>query len=322
MIWLGFRQQRTETLVAGAVLLLLAALFIPAGVHLASFYAQDNVAHCLAHKSPACAQTLSDFGGRAGVLRSVMPWLTLLPGMLGVALAAPLVLDLENGTYRLAWTQSITRVRWIAIRFSLAIATALAVGGLLALLFTWYREPLDKVFGRFDGSSGFDLEGIVPIAYVLFALGLALAVGVAWRRTAPAVITSFLAYVATRLFVDGWLRQRFVTPLSRTWSISASGPAPRSLDNAWVLYSGLSDRAGHPFSGGYAVLQACGRVVYKGSKALNAHCLARHGAGFNTAVYQPASRFWEFQGIETALFAGLAILLLGLAVALLLRRPA
>ena len=39
-------------------------------------------------------------------------------------------------------------------------------------------------------------------------------------------------------------------------------------------------------------------------------CLAKHGAGYNHAVYQPASRFWLFQGIETALFGGVALALI------------
>jgi hypothetical protein len=310
VIWLGWRQQRTETAISAAIVVLLAALLVPAGLHVASFYAHDGVARCLNHKTQACAQTLADFGSRAGILRSVMPWMTLLPGMVGVALAAPIVLDLEAGTYRLAWTQSITRGRWVATRFALAIATSLAVAGLLAVLLTWYRGPLDKVFGRFDGSSGFDLEGIVPLGYVLFALGLGLAVGAVWRRTAPAVIASFLGYVACRLFVDGWLRQRFVAPLSATWSIKGRGP---NLNNAWVLSSGLSDRAGHLFNGNFAALQACGRIGYRGDKLLNANCLARHGAGFSHAVWQPDSRFWEFQGIETALFGGIALLLIAFA---------
>jgi hypothetical protein len=295
---------------------LLAALFVPAGLHLASFYDHGGVAHCIAgHKNPACAQTLAEFGSRAGILRSVVPWLTLLPGMIGVALAAPIVLDLEAGTYRLAWTQSVTRGRWIATRISFGIVMALAAAGLLAVLFSWYRGPLDKVFGRFDGTS-FDLEGIVPLGYVLFALGLGLAIGVVWRRTAPAVIASFLAYVACRLFVDGWLRQRFVAPLSATWSINARGP---NLNNDWVLSSGVSDRAGHLFGGDFAALQACGRVAFKGAKVLNAKCLARHGAGYNHAVWQPDSRFWEFQGIESTLFAGAGLLLIAFAAWRLLR---
>jgi len=319
VIWLGWRQQRTEAVITAALVALLAAVLVPTGLHLASFYDHDAVARCINHKSPACAQTLSDFGSHAGILRSLMPWFTLLPGLIGVALAAPIILDLENGTFRLAWTQSITRGRWIATRFSLAVATSLAAGGLIAILFTWYRTPLDKVYGRFDGSSGFDVEGIVPLAYVLFALAVALAVGVAWRRTAPAVITAFLAYVAARLFVDGWLRQRFEKPLTATWPVQAHGP---NLDSAWVLSSGLSDRAGHPFHGGFGALQSCARTGTKGINGLDPRCLARHGAGYNHAVYQPASRFWDFQGIETALFAGVALALLAFAAWWLQRRTA
>jgi hypothetical protein len=319
VIWLGWRQQRTETLITAAILALLAALLVPKGIQLASYYDHNSIARCLSHKNPACAQTLSEFGGKAGILRSLMPWFTLLPGLIGVALAAPILLDLESGTFRLAWTQSITRGRWIATRFSLAVVTSLAAGGLLALLFTWYRRPLDSVYSRWDGSSGFDVEGLVPIGYVLFALGLAVAVGVVWRRTAPSVVVAFLAYVASRLFVDGWLRQRYVTPLSATWRLNARGP---TLDNAWVLSSGLSDRSGHPFNGGFGVLQACGRVAYRGSKVLNSQCLASHGAGYNSAVWQPANRFWEFQGIETALFGGIALVLLAFSAWWLRRRTA
>jgi len=309
VIWLSWRQQRTEAVLSAAMVVLLAALFIPAGIHLASYYDHHGVARCISGKTLACGETLAAFGDRAGILRSVVPWLTLLPGLIGVALAAPIILDLEGGTYRLAWTQSVTRGRWIATRLGLSIFTALAAAGLLAVLFTWYRRPLDHVFGRFDGTS-FDLEGTVSLGYVLFALGLGLAIGVLWRRTAPAVIASFLAYVACRLFVDGWLRQRFVTPLSATWKGNAPGP---NLNTDWVLSSGISDRAGHLFAGNFQILQACGRVGARGTKALNGQCLARHGAGYNHAVWQPASRFWEFQGIETALFAGVGLLLIAFA---------
>jgi hypothetical protein len=42
----------------------------------------------------------------------------------------------------------------------------------------------------------------------------------------------------------------------------------------------------------------------------------------NTDVFQSASRFWLFQGIEAALFGGLAIALLGLAIWWVRRRLA
>src|SRR5262249_295578 len=169
-----------------------------------------------------------------------MAWFTLLPGLIGIALAAPVLIDLESGTFRLAWTQSITRGRWIANRLTLAVVTALAAGGILSLLCKWYRAPLDRVYGRLDGPSSYLLQGTVPLSYVLFALALTLAVGVIWRRTAPAMIASFVGFVAIRLFDDGWLRQRFLTPVSATWNIDARGP---QINRSWVLSTGMSDRA-------------------------------------------------------------------------------
>ena len=43
-------------------------------------------------------------------------------------------------------------------------------------------------------------------------------------------------------------------------------------------------------------------------KLLDSACLARHGiVEYATAVYQPASRFWLFQGIEAGIFLALAL---------------
>lgn len=309
MTWLSWRQQRTESLLTVALLALLAALFVPAALHLSSAYAHDHVGACLDRRTQACSEAIGSFGAQAGALRSALGWFNLLPGLIGVALAAPLVLDLESGTVAFAWTQSVTRARWLGTRLGLAVATALAAGGAYSLLLGWYRAPLDRVFGRFSDGA-FDVQGTVPVAYVLFALGAGLAVGVVWRRTAPAMVVSFLAYFAGRAFVDMWLRGRLLTPVSATWGPNAHGPA---LRRAWVLSEGPSDRAGHPFSGSFKVLQECTRTVGGRFKSLDPACMARHGAGYTHAVYQPASRFWEFQGIETALFGGVALLLVAFA---------
>jgi hypothetical protein len=243
----------------------------------------------------------------------VTGWINLLLGLVGVALAAPLVLDLEHGTATFAWTQGVTRARWLATRLGIAVLTALLAGGAYTLLLGWYRTPMDKVFGHFDA---FDVEGIVPLSYVLFALGLGLALGAVWKRTAPAMVVAFLAYFGGRIFVDSWLRRHFVTPLTATWG-GPKSPGP-NLRRAWVIWQGPSDRAGHVFTGSYQKLDECARLV-NGNKTLDPRCMTRIGAAFNHAVYQPASRFWEFQGIEFALFGGLALLLIAFAAWRVLR---
>lgn len=313
MIWLSWRQQRLETLITAAILALLAAAFVPAGIHVASLFAHQDIARCIGRDTPACQAAIVDFGGRSGFARGLLNsgWFNLIPGLIGVALAAPLLLDLEHGTIRLAWTQTVTRRRWLATKLAVMLGTALLAAVAFSVLFTWYQRPLDQVYGRFDN---FDFQGIVPLAYVLFGLGLALAVGVLLRRTAPAIVVGFATYVGARLFVQSWLRQRFVAPLSATWGQGSDSPklfGPHARD--WILSEVPSNRAGHPFAGSSTVLQSCARNLGGGVKGLDPHCLMRHGAGYTHAVWQPASRFWEFQGIETALFGGMALLLVAFA---------
>jgi hypothetical protein len=315
VIWLSWRQQRTETLITAAILTLLTVAFVPAGIHAADLFVQQHVARCIDRHTQACGFAVGNYVLSTGFLRGLLDsgWFNLIPGLIGVALATPILQDLENGTARLAWTQSITRGRWIGTKLGFAAGTSLLAGAAFSVLFTWYEVPFDRIFGRWDK---FDFEWFAPVGYTLFALGLALAIGVLVRRSAAALVVAYGGYVAARLFVQYWLRQRLVTPVSATWGPHASGP---NLSNAWVISQEPSDKAGHPFTGGAQVFQECARSNGQGFKGIDQACMARHGAGFTHAVYQPASRFWEFQGIEFALFTGVALLLIAFAAWRVLR---
>ncbi len=315
MIWLSWRQQRTETVITVAILALLAVGYVPSGIHAAALFDQQHVARCVARQSQACGFAVGNYVLSTGVLRALLDsgWFNLIPGLIGVALATPILQDLENGTVRLAWTQSITRRRWLATKLGFAAGASLIAGAVFSALFTWYEVPFDRIFGHWDK---FDFEWFVPVGYTLFALGLALASGVLLRRSAAALVVAYGAYVAGRLFVELWLRQRLVAPLAATWGPQASGP---NLNQAWVISQVPSDKAGRPFTGGTEVFQECARPNGRGFKGINQICMARHGGGYTHAVYQPASRFWEFQGIEFALFAGVALLLMAFAAWRVLR---
>jgi hypothetical protein len=216
------------------------------------------------------------------------------------------LLELETGTYRLAWTQSITRGRWLVVKLGVTALAAVLAALATSALVTWWRMPLDHLEGRMT-TTVFDFEGTVGVGYVLFALGLSLAVGAVWRRTAPALIAGFAGFAAARIFVQNWLRQRFEAPLTTTWP-ARGGPDPAKLDKAWILQMRPSDRSGHAVAPPLSALHGCEHAAGKGVRIVDPSCLPANL--YNHAVYQPAGRFWLFQGIETALFGGIAVALI------------
>jgi hypothetical protein len=310
MIWLTWRQQRLEALIGGALLGLLAVFLLVTGLDMASAYQRMGVAACLTSHTQACADVIEAFRNQYATLSGLVTWLTLLPLLFGVLLAAPFVLELEQGTYRLIWTQGITRTRWVALKLGLLVAAALLVTLALTALLTWWQTPFVHLDGAFQPRV-FDVEGMVPLAYTVFAVALGLGVGTLLRRTVPAVAISLVGFLALRLGLETWARPTYLPPLV------TSGSQQRS---DWVLGQTLRDRLGHQVNM-IDVLRLCG--VSHGPKVaiISRSCMRQHGFVIVTA-YQPGDRFWLFQGIETAIFLGLAASLLALTVWWVLERVA
>ena len=304
MIWVAWRQQRTESIVLASVLVLLAVLLVPTGLEMASAYHSDGLSACIgATAPPACGNAIQSFTSRFAIFDGLMGWLTLVPGLVGVLLAAPFVLQIESGGYRLDWTQSITRRRWIAGKLGLAVAAALLFALVFVELVTWWRTPYEHLYGRMQ-TTVFDSEGVVVFGYTLFALGLALALGVLWRRAVASLVVAFIGYFVARIFVDTWLRQRLTTPAQRTWRPSAGGGI--TLNRDWVISEYPTDRAGHRIP--VHIVSSC--IGVPGGKACRA---IRVGGGWVHDVYEPASRFWHMQAVELVLYAGVALLLIAFA---------
>ncbi len=306
MIWVGWRQQRVETLIVAAMLVLLAAVAIPAGIHMASVYSHEGLSACSGNTNQAvCGLSVGSFLVRFNSLNLLFTWSSLIPALAALLLAAPFVLDLDNGTYRLYWTQSITRRRWIVTKLLLAVVALIAVTGCLVALATWSRSPIDHLNGRLT-TSVYDIEGIVPFAYALFVFGVAVAIGALWRRAVPALLVAFVVYVVGRSFMDSWLRQRLLSPVTATWlEQNRAGP---NLNQALVINQFASNKTGHRLAlpAGPCIRTSSGPLSH------TSICGQPHPPGthvYMTAVYQPASRFWELQGIEFGIVAGIGVLL-------------
>lgn len=298
MIWLSWRLQRTETFLALGVFALLAAFLVPTGLSMADAYRHYGLGACLSvPDSSHCQDGIGAFRTRFQSLSDTATWFTLLPGLLGVLLAAPFVSDLEHGTYRLGWTQSVTRGRWLLGRLGLPVLTALLASGGLIALFTWWRAPMAQLDGRIENGI-YDTTGTVVIGYTLFALGLALALGAVWRRVAASMTVAFVTYFAVRILVDYKVRDHLVAPVRATWR---GAHQPANFENAHVITMTGSVN-------GHQILAGGG--FFGGGAKLAAPSLAH--AVFH-ATYLPVSDFWPLQLTETALFAGTALLLIGFA---------
>ena len=99
------------------------------------------------------------------------------------------------------------------------------------------------------------------------------------------------------------LRQNFMPPLQAAWNLI--GNNPRILD--WVQKQFLTNSAGSPETES-AVLQLC-PSSFNSLKGGTDACLQANGI-LQVSIYQPASRFWAFQGIESAIFLALTFGLL------------
>jgi hypothetical protein len=309
VIWLSWRQQRLETAMAAALLALAAALLVPLGIHMASVYSSTGASACVAHTASngaGCGSIVDDFRHRFEHAGPIVPWLNFLPGVFGVLFIAPIVLELEQGTFRLSWTQSITRRRWLTVKLATVYGSGLLAALALTMLMTWWREPLDNLQGRMEPNV-FDFEGIVPYAYTVFALSLVFALGVVTRRTIVAFGGGLLSFFAVRIATQTWLREHYLAPIRVIWRPGT--PGPNDLDHAWNILSGPSDAQGHVVPGAGHIFASC----MTAAKQQTERCLSAHHI-FNIAVYQPATRFWLFQGIESTIYVGLAAALLVAAI--------
>jgi hypothetical protein len=312
MTWVGWRQQRLEAVVVAVMLAAVAALLVPTGLTMLSAYHHDGLASCVTGPpGGACDDVVHAFQQRFDRLGNLIAWFTLIPGLFGVLLAAPLINQLEQGTYRLDWTQGITRRRWVTVKLGLAVLSAVVAAGVFIALVTWWRTPLVRIEGRMENSV-YDSEGVVAVGYTLFALGLAVAIGVVWRRAVPALVTAFGLYFAARLVVDTWLRQHLVAPLHVTFPARGNGP---DLNHAWVLSQYPSDAHGHALATEISCPHGAGGACAVPKELLN-------DVQYFHAVYHAASHFWPLQAIECSLFAGAAAALLAFAAWWTIRKVA
>jgi len=217
--------------------------------------------------------------------------ITLASFAVALFAAGPLITrELEDGTARLAWTQSVSPARWLAAKLAVPACFLVLGNSLLAALYhrLWDAHSNLLVAGIQPRALYFSL-GPSTVAAPLLGLALGALIGLAVRRTLPALALSGFAYFLVYAFRGNhWPFQGRYTqpePYSHSWAINTSG--------AKVADPGCySDR----------------------------HCLAAHHIARFGREYLPSPDYWPRQLLETGVLLALTALAVTAAFAVLRRR--
>jgi hypothetical protein len=339
LTWILWRQYRAQAAIAGALLAALAALLVITGVQAASQWHSALAACTASHTCGNLSSTL--FLGSHTVGFLVIMTLGV-PVVVGMLIGAPLLAqEFEAGTSQFAWTQSITRRRWLAAKAGWLLLAAAAVGGVVSSLVTWWSGPNNALQANAFEPGRFDIMGIAPVGYAVFAAALGITAGALLRRTLPAIGLTLAGFIAIRSVIYILVRPHFMTAVTSYFPIGG-GFAPAG--SAWQLAAGFVGANGQAISipqstNGQVIGNAGGIGIPVSSLPASCQSAAGNGpltrATYHAVVscaqahgirgyvtYQPAGRYWAFQGIEAGIFVLLAAALIAVTFAVITRRDA
>ena len=331
MIWLTWRQFRGSAAMMAAALVVLTVVLALTGPDLTSRYAA-GIAGCT--PDDTCDRFFDGFFGENQLLFVAVSFVVLaLPALVGIFWGAPLITrELEAGTHLLVWNQSVTRVRWLAVKLGLIGLAAMAAATASGLAVTWWSAPLDKsavLDLALMAPLVFGARGIVSMGYAAFAVVLGVAVGMLVRRTLPAMALTLAVFVAVQIAMPLLVRPHLMPPVTGTFELGhvngggihvqgQGGPVLIDMEpgvpghaGAWVLSSELLDPSGRVIAGmgeeaPVPVSATSGPCA--GPPNLDACWVEINRLGYRQqATYQPLERFWPFQWIETGIYALLTL---------------
>jgi len=321
--WLRFR---TQAAVAFGALAVLAAILLVTGIRLAHSY-DDIVAACRPHGDCASALSLFPSNGYLTASNAMHPLVVAIPCVLGMFWGAPLAArEFETGTFRLAWTQGVTRTRWLAAKLAVVGAASMAVAGLLSLMVTWWSSPISAAqMGTRLAPGAFSESGIAPVGYAAFAFAVGVTAGLLGRRTLPAMAVTLAVFVGGVWFAFPLaVRPHLLPPAQSTTALNIAsvvaaggdvGGVPGlfvqtqqpDMPGSWILSTRIVTPAGRPASSEPATRACVGDTVT--AKTCDAYLESLHLR--ETVTYQPASRYWPLQWYETGIYLALVLALAG-----------
>ncbi len=328
MTWLVWRQHRVQYLIGAALLVAFAIMIVITGVQVSNQY---HAAQAACAAGQGCRQLGGLFMGSHLVGFLVIATLGT-PLLVGLFWGAPLVAaEAEAGTTQFAWMQSVTRKRWLAVKIGWMLLAAAIWGGVISALVTWWASPTNAEELNQFNPGRFDLMYLVPVAYSLFAVALGIAAGALLRRVLPAIAVTLAGFIAVRVVIVFWLRSHYMSAVTASYNL-LSNFTPKGA--YWRIASGVIGPNGQqlpqpnnmPYFDGIPrtyLPGACSEMTGPNAPNNPTPACTQALSHFHWSLtYQPADRFWAFQGIETGIFLVLAAALIAVTAVTLLRRDA
>ena len=167
----------------------------------------------------------------------------ILPAIVGMFFGAPLIArEVEAGTHRLVWTQGVSRRHWALVKFGLIGAITLILAAAYTLGMDWWAEPLVANGGRM-GPIVFDIQGIAPIGYTLFAVALGIFASTVWKKVLPAMGVTLAGYAVVRILIETLARPHYRSPLTASIPITSTKQF-NDASNDWVMSNGVINGVG------------------------------------------------------------------------------
>jgi hypothetical protein len=323
MTWVIWRQYRGTAAIAGAVLAAFAVLLLITGLQDA---ARWHAALVTCAKDGTCGSLSHSLSLGTGALRALTVLTLAVPLLFGMFWGSPAVArERETGTVQFAWTQSVTRRRWLSAKTGWVLLAGAVFGAAVAGIVTWWSAPVNALHQAQFTPVNFDIQGIVPIGYAVFAVALGIAAGSLIGRSLPAIAVTAGVFVAIRMVVTYWVRVHYMPAVTTIYPVTQNLTGKGAY---WPLAQGVVLPGGQHTTDmllgpgsimGGTIPATCTSAASQISSTLA--CMERLGYR-SFATYQPGSRFWPFQFIETGIFVALAAALIAVTFLVVLRRDA
>ncbi len=243
MIWATWRMNRSILIALFTCTAAVAAWLLISGSIESHGWTTFTSHHCPLNfpgSSEACMASLST-SQRFGQLNAAL--CGVLPPILGLVLGVPLVAgELEKRTNRLAWTQSITKTRWLLSKVGVGVLVVAGVIGAMAPLIWWWTDAAQR--SSHIQPSNFDITGIVAVSYGVFAFMLGATLGALIRHTGWAFAAGVALYALVRLGVRLYVRPSLISPTTTSvttpintsyWYVNSSSTRFQPPSHFWPL---------------------------------------------------------------------------------------